>query len=434
MAEECLDKQLFSEPDLLFEAEQTRKSWEKTARRMGTLYPDDTILVIEFDNEVSGLGDYVRTVNGYLQLADLFGWIPVVFLSGQNQYLQDPQDNMWEYYFDPVSELDSAMVMQCASVIFGRDNGFGIEEYNSSALFRKLTDSGASPRLRVRADLLECWEQLLPKEMKDPNTPVMGIIARGTDLAAAYHQTINLEATIQKTNDVLLQKGYAYLFLATEDSLYFQEYQKAFRERLLYVDQKRISIRVDEDGAVPYIYQFFQKECDNMRSFGERYLMITWFLSHCREIYTTFFCGASFIASLFTGHTVPIHQLAVFQGVEDISKRNLFQIQEDDREQRCRKAAVLMQKHGIGIIYGTGTDAQQLLSLLQDTTDIIFCDRKAEDGLRLFREHPVITQTELVKDFSDKRVLIMSMAYEYQIREQLKARGFPESQIFLPLS
>ena len=40
-----LYNEIFSEPDLLIEADQLRERWEKTAQHMGYLYPDDTILV-----------------------------------------------------------------------------------------------------------------------------------------------------------------------------------------------------------------------------------------------------------------------------------------------------------------------------------------------------------------------------------------------------
>ena len=66
------------------------------------------------------------------------------------------------------------------------------------------------------------WEQLLPKERKDPDLSVMGMVVRGTDLASAYHQTIDIESTIIKAEYVFYQKGYVYLFLAMEESLYLQ--------------------------------------------------------------------------------------------------------------------------------------------------------------------------------------------------------------------
>lgn len=428
MEQSRLNELRISNPDLYVEAERLRDQWKKTERHMGPLYPNDTVLVIEFDNECAGLGDYFRAVNGYLLLADLFEWIPVVHLNGLNQYLQSPTDNMWEYYFEPVSEVSASQATQCANVVFGSENDFGIEHFFNNTLTQKLAYAQISERIRIRRDLLEKWKQLLPKELEEPDLPVMGMVARGTDLAVMYNQKIDVDAIIRKAKDVFEEKRYAYLFLATEDASYLQSFQNAFRDKLLFVDQTRVFYQTNADGYGPFLNRMLEKESIDMRAFGERYLMIVWFLAHCREIYTTFHCGASYMASFLAKPTVPVHEL--------LSRINTKKRREKmlsvERDQRCAFAAALVKKHGIRIIYGTGEDSLRLWSMLEDTKDILFCDRKAEEGFRSFNGRPVITQEELITKYRNEHVLIMTLAYESQIRKQLVARGFPESGIFLP--
>jgi len=97
-------------------------------KRFGPLHPDKTFYVIRQEGGGRGLFSLVASVLCHLDIADKYGWIPVVdFLNFKCVYNEDnPVNgslNAWENYFEPVSQYRLDDVYDSANVIFS-DNGY----------------------------------------------------------------------------------------------------------------------------------------------------------------------------------------------------------------------------------------------------------------------------------------------------------------------
>lgn len=78
--------------------------WVRKTEHFGDENRDKTILLIDMGFELCGLAYIVRAVCTLACMAYERGWIPVVNLTEDNIYLDADGGNMWEQYFQPLSD------------------------------------------------------------------------------------------------------------------------------------------------------------------------------------------------------------------------------------------------------------------------------------------------------------------------------------------
>ena len=91
----------------------------------------------------AGLAYIVRTVCIYSIMAYERGWIPVVNLTGDNMYIDSCNDNMWEQYFKPVSNISVEEALKSKNVICIRNNHLDCRAIWINPFFRSIWHQGA---------------------------------------------------------------------------------------------------------------------------------------------------------------------------------------------------------------------------------------------------------------------------------------------------
>lgn len=267
--------------------------WTQKRESFGERYPNSTIFLIDFSTENAGLVDIMKFTATFVLIARQRGWIPVVCLNRQpNQYLNSTTENMWEYFFEPVSDITVQEVFQCKHVIRCSENGIRLNEFRINLFYRALEKllfvyHGRQWRQLIRLNTVckEAVAAAIPEEIKASNCRVLGVVARGTDLSneASAFQHRN-RAPVASVDTMLRacrwkQKLWNcdYIFLATEDERYFRCFQEEFGDTLLFVNQKRVS----HDYTKSYLPVAALLNIRDGKKFGMTYLSVLYSLSKC---------------------------------------------------------------------------------------------------------------------------------------------------------
>ena len=284
--------------------------WCRKVEHLGSLNPDKTILLLDYPTKTGGLGDIMRFTCTYLMIAEEKGWIPVVDLSKKpNQYLLNETDNAWEYFFEPVSDISVAEARRSRNVISASTNGFELCEWRGNLLQRKYDvflnkTCGKkiifNQKVRLNCSIKNYISENLPNELKDIHKKVLGVIARGSDYRRVASEKVgrtrysaSIESIAKRSEELIRRYGFDYIFLATEDEEYLQVMKCKFGDRLLYIDQNRVSYDY-EKGEYCEVADILNME--NGKEFGKKYLFILYCLSICDGLISSINCGASFIA------------------------------------------------------------------------------------------------------------------------------------------
>lgn len=196
---------------------------------------DKTILLIDCICGIAGLVDIMRFCCAYVGIARKRGWIPVIKLdSFPNQYLECEGENMWEYYFEPVLDISENNIKN-SNIISLKEN-------------------------KKRGE---------KKENAEP------------------------QQVIKRVNEICALWGYEYIFIATEDNEYLEMFKNEFKERLIYVSQKRVHYVAQIDDN-KFVNQILNIQGDG--DFTRKYLTVLTALSKCDALLASMYCGAVFAA------------------------------------------------------------------------------------------------------------------------------------------
>lgn len=104
--------------------------WARKIEHLGEENPEDTILLLDYITGASGLMDIIKFTYDYVHIAEERGWVPVVKIDRlPNQYLQKPGDNVWDYFFRPVSRISVESAMHSAHVIRASTNSIRMNHW-----------------------------------------------------------------------------------------------------------------------------------------------------------------------------------------------------------------------------------------------------------------------------------------------------------------
>lgn len=270
---------------------------------------DKTILLIDCICGIAGLVDIMRFCCIYVRIARKRGWIPVIKLdSFPNQYLECEGENMWEYYFEPVSDILENDMLKNGSIISLKENHNWLNMYEINPFFlhedsylHSVTKEKYFKNEIVLNQITRKYvEENMPEQIKNESIKVLGVVMRGSDYRNSAikkrgekKENAEPQQVIKRINEICALWGYEYIFVATEDNEYLEMFKNEFKERLIYVSQKRVHYvtQIDDDK---FVNQMLNIQGD--KDFTRKYLTTLTALSKCDALLASTYCGAVFAA------------------------------------------------------------------------------------------------------------------------------------------
>lgn len=267
----------------------------------------DIYYVMRPNIEECGLATTIRCVLSHAKYAAENGYRLVMdYQNRKNPYLT-PEEvgkvNAWEYYFHQPCDVSLSDIAGANNAIVTEENQLSIcptdsmEFYTNECCVAYWRDIYRK-YIRLSGEALAFVEKQRQLIFKDTTEKVLGCIVRGTDYIQGRplnHPVQPLpEDVLKKAEEVMAQKGYGKLFLATEDANVLKLFQERLGDKLLYVEQQRY-----EDGKTPLALQDnFAKETSPKEE-GMKYLAVIYLLGGCDALIGGR-CGITTIAYLIS--------------------------------------------------------------------------------------------------------------------------------------
>lgn len=223
---------------------------------------------------------------------------------------------MWEYFFEPASKITYENAMQSANVIRASNNYIQLNDTGGNVYFNECSQEIYSSILsidnwlfsgivKLTPTAVNLLEGMIPKTFKD-NNKILGVICRGTDYSTEANKNIgrihfnaSVEYMLCVTEKMLKKYNYQYIFLATEDSTYLKLFKDKFGDKLLYLEQKRVTYDYKNN---PYKPVSELLDIKNGKQFATQYLAVLYTLSRCDSLISSIYCGAYQGAVAFSDH------------------------------------------------------------------------------------------------------------------------------------
>ena len=239
----------------------------------GKQNPDKTFYVIRIDFPMAGLFAIVKSVLSHILYAVDKGYIPVVDMqNAPNQFQKEINGNPWEFFFKQPLSYKLADIAESRHIVISCNRQIPNERY-------KITLDLLSPEnhsdLNKYASLYKqyivysdetikylssCYHSIIGDKKN-----ILGVLCRGTDYLYKKPAGHPIQPDPQLVMDKIEQLGKEYtidyIYLATEDENILNVFKENFKDRLLYINQKRFG-RVEKD----YL-------CDNSFMDKERLMM-----------------------------------------------------------------------------------------------------------------------------------------------------------------
>lgn len=283
--------------------------WKKMERSLGegVKNVDKEIIVLDYPCDKEGLGSITKCAFAHIKWMRQNGYVPVMDLHVfPNQYLNAEGENMWEYFFEPVSSVTVEEAYQSRNVILASENDISWCDFHISPYQRKYMNTLAyrqefAETVRFNKDTRDHIESRMPKEIKDGRR-ILGAVARGTDFrstAAVKTNKVWRQNVVEIDKFMEVCERYReilccdYIFLATEDAEYLELFQKRFGEKLIFVSQDRVAYDYENNDFKSVSELFAAKnEKRDGRKAGRDYLSVIHCLTECKALLYNVECGA----------------------------------------------------------------------------------------------------------------------------------------------
>lgn len=282
--------------------------WCKERKKYGHKNSDKIIYLLDYACNNEGLVSIIRWTLAHVRWIVERGGYPVINLKKfPNQYLNNENENMWEYYFEPVSEVTVEAAYESENVISLSDNDIILGEGKINPYQRKwmeLPDKKEFDKIvKLNTETQIYINEHMPKEIGESR--ILGVVARGTDFREEAAKKINKKwrQNIVGIDEFISACCYCkdalnceYIFLATEDAEYFERFKNSFGEKLLFVSQKRVSYNYENSE---YLQVKDLLKIEDGREFGRKYLTVIRSLSQCDALLYNVSCGAVQLANVW---------------------------------------------------------------------------------------------------------------------------------------
>lgn len=277
--------------------------WCINKKTMGDKNEGKVIVLLDYPCFFEGLISIARWTYTHIKWFQEKGYIPVVNLhTYPNQYLNSETENMWEYFFEPVSEISIQEACESKNVISAVDNGIILGESKINPYqekwVKRLGESEEFNRIiKLNAETEKCIGEEMPKEIRS-GSRILGVVMRGTGFRKEVAEKWNKEwrkdvveanLFLQACNYYKKELECEYIFLATEDAEYFEMAREYFDEKFLFIEQKRISYDYANKENIPV------KEVLGLtdgKMIGRNYLAVIKSLAECSSLIYNVECGA----------------------------------------------------------------------------------------------------------------------------------------------
>jgi hypothetical protein len=257
-----------------------------------------TVLLINMEfGKGCGLAYIIRTVNVLKTMAYERGWDAVVKLGGQNMYLDDPEGNMWENYFEVDKNADEELLQSSKNVIDLKENHFSPSAIYYNPYFKEIwEDVDRHVITDLRKELVEEFNDKLFHELTESEEKVLGAFIRGTDGSFEASEPYAIEHMVKQCKKLMKKENIKKIFLATEDEKIFAGFQAAFEDDLLYIEQKRVA-KSEQDNIL--IGDMLNTPVGEKEKFGRDYLYIIYCLSKCNRLAFNIKSGGYYLAHIW---------------------------------------------------------------------------------------------------------------------------------------
>lgn len=381
---------------------------------------NETVLLIDLEfHSGCGLGFIIRTVCSLQAIAKERGWLSVVSLTGENLYLDDANTDMWEQYFEQQYSitLDEAISGKYHVISLKKNHFSPLDIYYNPYFIEMWHRDNLHIMPRFNKETFEYFNQKLPYQLKGRSNRVLGAFIRGTDADKKPKTQEEIKFLINECQRIMQNNRYEYLFLATEDKVYFEAFQKTFGDKLLYIEQDRVE-KKQKDRKV--IGELLQVEKGQKAEFGRKYLLITFCLSKCNALTYNMESGGYYLAKKWKRNPYKAEYKLEFR-MSGIDK--LIYIFE------------LIQKSSVTAIYGTGNGCNEIIRHIGNKVQKIeFCDKRAEREIYYICCKKVLSPFELINKYRNnevEKIIVASENYAEEIVAILIDSGVEEKDIFV---
>lgn len=385
--------------------------WARKVEHFGRLNIDKTILLIDMEfGKFWGLAYIVRAVCALACMALERGWIPVANLAGDNLYIDSCESNMWEQYFAPLSDISVEEARESYNVISVKNNCCVPQIIYTNPYFRA---GWGCPSKHLNIEFADDVKRYIfnfaNNLLRNQNGTIMGVIARGTDAKKERITKEEIDMAVWECREIMQEKGYDKLFLATEDAAYFDAFVNAFGNKLIYIEQTRIS-GLEQSGKP--IGERLNIAVGEKKDFGQTYLLVTYCLSQCDALVYNIRSGGYYLANKWRGK--PYEFICQIEGLTQI-----------DDVIRCLE---MINMNSYTAIYGTGAIGRKVANIInqKDASKIIYCDRKAENEKYTFERYEVISPEELLIRYRRgdiQGIIIATIDYAEEVYRFLIMKG-----------
>lgn len=405
---------------LVYNSENVMNSlcWAKKVDNFGGKNRDKVILLIDMEfGKGCGLAYIVRTVCTFACMAFERGWVPVVNLIGNNMYIDSSQTNMWEQYFLPLSDIPVEDALDSQNVISVKNNHLDYKVIQINPYFRKIWGIPKKhPQVIFNKDIVGYFNTFIPKELCEKKYRVLGAFIRGTDATAVSASKEEIDFIVSECQNIMVEKGFDKLFLATEDAVYFEIFKKVFQDKLIYIEQKRVA--ASEKRWKP-VGELLDIKVGEKKNFGAKYLLITNCLAQCQAFVYNIPSGGYYLTNMWSERPF---EFSYHLKNKETELDNVIKYHE------------MVEKNEVTAIYGTGRMGKRVLDILggRNKSKIVFCDRKAENGEYEFENCRVIAPAQLIKEYREKSVqgiIIAILVYREEIYHSLIMAGVDPEHI-----
>lgn len=284
--------------------------WCGEKKNFGDKNRGKTVYLLDYACHNEGLVSIIRWTLAHIRWITERGGIPVVNLNKfPNQYLNSESENMWEYFFEQVSEVTVAEAYDSSSVICLSDNAVILGEAKINPYQRKWMNMPEKKEFEAIAKLntetKSYISEHMPKEIG--KSRILGVVARGTDFrneAAAKinkewrQNVVGIDKLVSACRHYMDTLNCEYIFLATEDADYFEKFEDCFGGKLLSVSQKRVSYNYRDNE---YVQVKDLMQIKDGKEFGRNYLTVIQSLASCDALLYNINCGSVQLAGAWNG-------------------------------------------------------------------------------------------------------------------------------------
>ncbi len=404
---------------LIYNSENVMNSlcWARKIDHLGDKNIDKVILLIDMEfGRGCGLAYIVRTVCTFACMAFERGWVPVVNLTGDNMYIDSSQINMWEQYFLPLADISVEDALDSRNVISVKNNHMDYKVIHINPYFREIWGSPKKhPQLELNKNIKEYFNEFMPSEFREKRHRILGAFIRGTDATAVAASKEEMDFILSECQNIMEERGFDKLFLATEDAVYFQMFKKVFQDKLIYIEQKRVA--APEKGWKS-VGELLDIKTGEKKNFGLKYLLVTKCLAQCQSLVYNIPSGGYYLANMWRGKPFEFS----------------YHLGRETELDNMIKYLEMAEKNDVTAIYGTGRMGKRVLDIIgqKSKAKIIFCDRKAENGEYLFENYRVIAPSQLIKEYGKKHIqgiIIATVDYKEEIYHSLIMNGIAPEHI-----